>query len=80
MGREQRVYDAAGGEREHQHFRGSDCRHRRGRRPGCGGRVRHGDCHGRRVTDLVHNKKNAQKGAKGVKIDMTAPPWCWTSI
>ena len=23
------------------------------------------------VTDLVHNKKNAQKGAKGVKIDMT---------
>lgn len=24
------------------------------------------------VTDLVTNKKNAQKGAKGVKIDMTA--------
>lgn len=23
------------------------------------------------VTDLVNNKKNAQKGAKGVKIDMT---------
>ena len=23
------------------------------------------------VTDLGHNKKNAQKGAKGVKIDMT---------
>lgn len=26
---------------------------------------------GRRVTDLVNNKKNAQKGARGVKIDMT---------
>ena len=25
------------------------------------------------VTDLVHNKKNAQKGAKGVKIDMRRP-------
>ena len=25
------------------------------------------------VTDLVNNKKNAQKGAKGVKIDMTGP-------
>ena len=24
------------------------------------------------VTDLVNNKKNAQKGVKGVKIDMTA--------
>lgn len=26
---------------------------------------------GSSVTDLVNNKKNAQKGAKGVKIDMT---------
>ena len=26
---------------------------------------------GNSVTDLVNNKKNAQKGAKGVKIDMT---------
>ena len=26
---------------------------------------------GRSVTDLVNNKKNAHKGAKGVKIDMT---------
>ena len=26
---------------------------------------------GNSVTDLVNNRKNAQKGAKGVKIDMT---------
>ena len=25
------------------------------------------------VTDLVNNRKNAQKGTKGVKIDMTGP-------
>ncbi|CAN4030771.1 2-oxoglutarate ferredoxin oxidoreductase subunit delta, partial [Dysosmobacter welbionis] len=42
-----------------------DCRHRRGRRPGCGGRVRHGDCHGRQRHGPGPQQEERPEGRQG---------------
>ena len=64
-GRKQGIYDAAGGKRKHQYFGGSHRRHRRGRCPGCGGRVRHDDQPGRQRHGSGEQQEKRPEGRQG---------------